>query len=52
MSPRDGAYRDLFDAAREQGWRVERLANSHHRFVPPDPKMPIVVVSSTPRSDL
>lgn len=40
--------RDIERAAREQGWRVERTAKGHVRFVPPDPTMPIVVASGTP----
>ena len=34
--------------ARAQGWRVERLANSHYRFIPPDPSKPMTVTGGTP----
>lgn len=34
--------------ARAQGWRVEKLANSHYRFIPPDPSKPMTVTGGTP----
>lgn len=34
--------------ARSQGWRVERLNNSHYRFIPPDPSKPMTVTGGTP----
>ncbi len=34
--------------ARAQGWRVERLANSHFRFIPPDSSKRMTVAGGTP----
>jgi hypothetical protein len=42
-------FRDLVERARAQGWRIERLQNSHLRLTPPDPAKRAVVISSTPR---
>ena len=39
----------VLDALRRQRWRVETTGKNHHRCVPPDPTMPIVVHSSTPQ---
>jgi hypothetical protein len=40
--------RDLEQAARAQGWKVDRTAKGHPRFTPPDPTMEIVIGSGTP----
>jgi len=40
--------RDLERAAREQGWRVERTAKGHPKFIPADPNGQIVFGSGTP----
>lgn len=40
--------RKIEQAAREQGWRVERTTKGHIRFVPPDATMPMVIASGTP----
>lgn len=31
-----------------QGWRVEKLANSHYRFIPPDRSKRMTVTGGTP----
>jgi len=46
----DGKTRAILDALRAQGWRVEQGRKSCHlRCVPPDPTLPIVVHSSSPK---
>lgn len=40
--------RKIEQAAREQGWRVERTKKGHIRFVPPDATKPMVVAAGTP----
>lgn len=39
---------DLIARAEHQGWRVERMASNHLRFVPPGKGQPMVVIASTP----
>lgn len=40
--------RKIEQAARKQGFRVERTSKGHIRFVPPDPTKAIVIASGTP----
>jgi len=39
---------DLAQAAKEQGWSLGTTKKGHLRWVPPDPKKPIVIGSGTP----
>jgi predicted RNA binding protein YcfA (HicA-like mRNA interferase family) len=40
--------KDIEQAARQQGWRVDRTKKGHPRFTPPDPTKQIVIGSGTP----
>lgn len=40
--------RDVTRQLEAQGWRHEDTSKGHHKFLPPDPKAPIVVCSGTP----
>ncbi len=44
----DQEFQRLVDAAREQGWKVEKTEKNHWRFLPPDRKMSQVIAASTP----
>jgi hypothetical protein len=39
---------ELKRAAQEQGWQTGTTRRGHQRWVPPDPKKPIVVGAGTP----
>lgn len=39
--------RELRRLAESQGWRVEQTRSGHWRFVPPDPRKPVVVLAGT-----
>lgn len=41
-------YRDIEQAAREQGWRPDRTTKGHPRLWPPDASKPPCVFSGTP----
>lgn len=44
----DGLFRRIRDAAIAQGWRVDKTAKHHWRFLPPVLSLPAVVTSGTP----
>ena len=48
MAKRDGFFRDIMNAAKTQGWRIERTSKGHWQFIPPVKGQPIVVTSGTP----
>lgn len=43
----DGFFRKILEAAQTQGWRVERTTKGHWQFIPPNPKIPMVVTGNT-----
>jgi len=38
----------LIDAARQQGWGIERRKSGHYMLTPPSRGSPLIVVSGTP----
>jgi predicted RNA binding protein YcfA (HicA-like mRNA interferase family) len=40
--------KEIAQAAKEQGWEIGRTKKGHLRYVPPDPRQPIVIGSGTP----
>ncbi len=44
----DSAFRDIVEAAKQQGWRIEQTGKGHWKFVPPNRKVRMFFTGGTP----
>lgn len=44
----DSKFRDLVEAAKKQGFTIERTKGNHWKFIPPDKTKVIVIVAGSP----
>ena len=45
---RHADFREIMNAALQQGWKVEKTGKSHWKFIPPDKTQSIYIASGSP----